>query len=404
MGIGSCEVLIARQPIMTPGLEVVGWELLYRQAPTTTASEGIRATARIVVDGLMELGRDLRGEGEVYLNVPHELFEQRTLLDVPTEGIVLEVLEDVTDVAGMRPVLEQHRAAGFRLALDDLVPDDPRLELAELVDVCKVDLQAPPLSEALALTRSLAGAGHTVLAEKVETAAERDRSVAAGATLLQGYLLARPSQLRGFRPTALASAELELLRVVREPELDIGRVEGLIRRDVGLADRFLRLVRLHVGWREVDSIRHGLVLLGHRALTRWVTLLALSAATAGAPGEVLTMAGIRAAYCEGLERLRPAARPLDAFSLGMFSVLGDAGVVPDALLSQLPVSAAVAAGLRGDDCPYRTLLSIPLAAERADFDGVLRAGQQLGLTYRQLTDVQVDALRWGQELVVEATG
>ena len=92
MGTGSCEVLIARQPLMTPGLEVVGWEPLYRQAPTTTASEGIRATARIVVDGLMELGRDLRGEGEVYLNVPQELLEQRTLLDVPTEGIVLEVL------------------------------------------------------------------------------------------------------------------------------------------------------------------------------------------------------------------------------------------------------------------------------------------------------------------------
>ena len=386
MGMGIGEVLIARQPIMTPDIEVVGWELLYREAPGN-ASEGIRATAHILVDGLMELGRDLRGVGEVYLNVPQELLEEGTLLDVPAEGTVLEVLEDVTDPARLRPVLEQHRAAGFQLALDDLVPGDPRLELADLVDVCKVDLQAAHPSQALALIRSLARDGHTVLAEKVETALERDRAVAAGATLLQGYLLARPSQLRGFRPTALASAELELLRAVRERELDLARVEALIRRDVGLADRFLRLVRLHVGWREVDSIRHGLVLLGQRALTRWVTLLALSATTSGAPGEVLTMAGIRAAYCEGLERLSPGGRPLDAFSLGMFSVLGDAGTVPEALLCQLPVSPAVAEALRGGDGRYRSLLSIPMAAERADWDAMLRAGRQLDLSWSQLTDV-----------------
>lgn len=403
MGRGSCEVLIARQPVMTPALEVVGYELLYRQAPTTP-SDGVRATARIVADGLLELGRDLRDEGEVYLNVPQELLEEGTLLDMPSDGIVLEVLEDVTEAARLRPVLEQHRSAGFRLALDDLVPRDPRLALAALVDVCKVDLRAAPGSQVRRLIRDLAGAGHTVLAEKVETAAERDQAVAAGATLLQGYLLARPSQLRGFRPTALAGAELDLLQAVREPELDLDRVEGVIRRDVGLADRFLRLVRLHAGWREVDSVRHGLVLIGQRALTRWVTLLALSSTTAGAPDEVLTMAGIRAAYCEGLERLRTGGSPLDAFSLGMFSVLGDDGVVPEALLSQLPVRPAVATALRGADGPYRTLLAIPLAAERADFDGVVHAGRQLGLTSRQLTEVQVEALRWGQEFTLRSAG
>lgn len=400
MVIGIGEVLVARQPIMTPGLEVVGCELLYRQPPTT-AREGIRATARIVVDGLLELGRDLRGEGDVYLNVPQELLEDRALLDLPTTGLVLEVLEDVTDPVRLQPVLEQHREAGFRLALDDLVPGDPRLALAGLVDVCKVDLRGGPPAAVLALIASLARAGHTVLAEKVETADERDRVVAAGATLLQGYLLARPSQLRGFRPTALPSAELDLLRAVQERELDLARVETLIRRDVGLADRFLRLVRLHAGWREVESIRHGLVLLGHRLLARWITLLALSSTTEGAPAELLTMAGIRASYCEGLERLRPGGSPLEAFSLGMFSVLGDDGVVARALVEQLPVSPAVADALAGVDGPYRTLLTIPLAAERTDWAAMVTAGDQLGLTWRQLTDVQVEALRSGQAL---ATG
>ncbi len=399
MVLGVGEILIARQPIMTPRLEVVGWELLYRQPPTTVR-DGVRATARIVVDGLLELARDLRGQGDVYLNVPRGLLEDGILLDLPTTGIVLEVLEDVIDAGRLRPVLEHHRAAGFRLALDDLVPEDARLELVDLVDVCKVDLRAGTPSQVRTLIRSLANDGHTVLAEKVETAAECDRVVAAGARLLQGYLLARPSQLRGFRPTAVSRTALDLLRATREWELDLDRVEDLIRRDIGLADRFLRLVRLHAGWREVASIRHGLVLLGHRHLRRWVTLFALSSATTGAPAELLTMAGVRASYCEGLERLRPGGSPLEAFSLGMFSVLGDDGVLSEELVAQLPVSPEVGEALRGGQGPYRTLLTIPMAAERADGAAMLQAGEQLGLLWRQLTDMQVAALRTGQELAM----
>lgn len=391
---GSREVLIARQPIMTPDLESVAWELLYREAPTSVRA-GDRATAQIVVDGLVELGGNPHTSGEVYLNVPHGLLEDGTLLDHPSEGLVLEVLESVTDPERLRPALEEHRAAGFRLALDDLVPHDPRLVLAGFVDVCKVDLRAGPPSEVLALIHSLARNDHTVLAEKVETAAERDRVVAAGASLLQGYLLARPSQLRGFRPTTVANAEFELLRAVREPEYDLASIEDMIRRDVGLADRFLRRVHLHAGWRDVESIRHGLVLLGHRNLARWATLVALGSAAEGAPGELLTMAGIRASFCEGLERLRPGGSPLDGFSLGVFSVLGDDGIVANELAEQLPVIPAVAEALAGGHGRYRSLLTVPLAAERGDWRTMMAAGNELGLTHRQLADAQIAALRWG---------
>ncbi len=255
------------------------------------------------------------GFGEVYINVPSGLLEDGTLLDLPAAGLMLEVLEDVTDPDRFRPVLQRHRAAGFR-------------------------------------------------------------------------------------PTVGGSTEMELLRAVRGEELDLSRVETLIRNDVRMADRFLRLVRLHAGWRQVESIRHGLVLLGHRSLRRWLTLVALSSASQGAPTELLTMAGIRASYCEGLERLRPGGASLEAFGLGMFSVLGDEGILTEALAAQLPVGPAVAAALAGRQGVYRSQLSIALAAERADWETMVRAGEELGLGCQQLTQVHVEALRSGQEMAL----
>ncbi|WP_052668414.1 hypothetical protein [Nitriliruptor alkaliphilus] len=58
------EILIARQPIMTPDLGTVGWELL----------------------------------------------------DLPPEGLVLEVLEDVTDPERLRPVLERRSCGQARIS------------------------------------------------------------------------------------------------------------------------------------------------------------------------------------------------------------------------------------------------------------------------------------------------
>lgn len=394
------EVLVARQPLVDANLEVVGYELLYRdelgQAPDIGGG-GVRATARVIIDGLLGLGGTVIGPGEdAYINVPADLLISDMLIDLPPSGLVLELIDDAEDTDELRDTIKRHREAGFRIALDDLAPGDPRRSLVDLVDFVKVDVQRSG-DQALPLIRQLAEQGHTVVAEKVEDPLEFDRVIVAGAKLVQGFFFTRPRAVRSMRPTSLGAGHLELLDAIARDEVDFDEVERLIRSDMTLTDRFLRLVDIAAGWRSVESVRHGLVLLGQRAVHRWVTLLVMSAATENAPSELLTVASVRARYCEVLAELRGEHR-LEAFSVGMFSVLGEDGVLNEETLASLPLTPEGRDALQGTPGPLRDLVDLQLAAEAGDWDELVALGRRLGIEPRQLAAAHVEALSWSTAL------
>lgn len=396
------EVLVSRQPIVGADLEVLGYELLYRdEAGVAPLGEyaGIRATATVLIDGLLALGREVCTDGTLaFVNVPVSLLHADTLIDLPPDGLVFELLESLDDDERTRVAIERHRAAGFRFALDDVVPDDPRLGLVHLVDAVKVEVLPDRLPEVLALIRGLVADGHDVIAEKVETPDVFDAVVAAGAQAVQGYFFTRPRAVRAMRPLGLSPTHLQLLRALALTEVDLDEVEELIRSDLTLSDRFLRLVDSAAGWRGAESIHHALVLLGERRVHRWVSLLVMSSITNDAPAELLTTASVRARYCEDLQQRRGAEAGLEAFALGMFSVLGAEAVVEPHVLRELPLPPDVRRALEGGAGPYRDLLDLCLAAEQADWATLVGIGRRLGLTPGDLAAAHLEALRWAHQL------
>jgi c-di-GMP phosphodiesterase len=339
---------------------------------------------------------------DAFINVPESMLRAGTLLDVPTRGVVLELLEDAEDSEELRAAIAAHRRAGFRIALDDTVPDDPRLSLLDVVDLVKVDVQAATPARALRFIRELSHRGMPIVAEKVEDPQEFDRVVGAGAELVQGFFFTRPRAVRALRPLGLTPSHLGLLRAVALDEVDFGHIESLIRSDLTLTDRFLRLVDVAGGWREVESIRHGLVMLGTRRVHRWIRLLVLSSIASDRSPELMTTASVRARYCEELEVRRGGSRQLEAFALGMFSVLGSDAVVPETVLDDVPLTPDVRAALLGEPGSLRDLIDVALAAEQADWDRLVTTGRGLGLDPRELAVAHVEALRWSKEMTAAA--
>ncbi len=400
------EVLVARQPIVDRNLEVVGYELLYRDtsglAPVGEGA-GVRATATVLVDGLLALGREICTDGDdAFVNVPGSMLLAGTLLDLPRGGLVLELLETIEDTPDIRAAIERHLEAGFRLALDDVVPDDPRLDLIDLVHLVKVDVLAIGVPGAVAFIRELTDRGVAVVAEKVETPEVFDAVVAAGAQLVQGFFFTQPRAVRAVRPLGLGANHLQLLQLLSKDDVDLADVESLIRSDLTLTDRFLRLVSIVGGWHEIHSVHHGLLMLGHRRVQRWVNLLVMSAITSNAPAELLTTASVRARYCEELQALRTDIGGLDAFALGMFSVLGAGGVVPDQVLVELPLGEEIRVALAGGPGVYRDLIMMCLAAEQADWEALVSIARGLGIDPRSLAQAHVEALRWATQMSAAA--
>jgi diguanylate cyclase (GGDEF)-like protein len=147
---------------------------------------------------------------------------------LPASALVLEVTETalVTDANAVAERLAELRALGVRLALDDFGTGYSSLSYLRQfdVDVLKIDRSFVDLldgsPEDAAIVHGLIQLGRTlrleIVAEGVETAAQRDRLRAEHCDLAQGYLFARPLEA--------ADAELLILGRTTPPPLpqDVG--------------------------------------------------------------------------------------------------------------------------------------------------------------------------------------
>lgn len=118
--------------------------------------------------------------------------------------IVFEVTETARahDEDHLRAILDYYREAGFQVALDDIGAGFSGLNLLQLLkpDFMKIDMalirdiDSDPYKQII--VQHLIGIAHDsgamVVAEGIETEAERAWVTDAGADLLQGYLLGRP--------------------------------------------------------------------------------------------------------------------------------------------------------------------------------------------------------------------
>ncbi|WP_301548056.1 bifunctional diguanylate cyclase/phosphodiesterase [Micromonospora sp. C95] len=180
-------------------------------------SEQLGAFTRYVLDKALAVAADWAREG---LNVPISVnLSARSLLDprlpveiaealrrhqVPADRLVLEITETVvmSDLEVIDQVLTTLRSMGVQLAVDDFGTGFSSLAfLARVtVDELKVDrsfvLQMADSPEAAAIVRSTVGLAHQlglrVVAEGVETAAQRSALAELGCTAAQGYHFFKP--------------------------------------------------------------------------------------------------------------------------------------------------------------------------------------------------------------------
>ena len=124
------------------------------------------------------------------------------------QQVILELTErELVDPRGMRS-LEQLRASGFRIAMDDFGTGESSLAVLQTLsfDRIKIDREfvrtidstttsRPILDTVIRLGRDL---GVPLIAEGIETQAQWDYLVARGVQSVQGYLIARPMRIDDF--------------------------------------------------------------------------------------------------------------------------------------------------------------------------------------------------------------
>ncbi|HEY4241315.1 MAG TPA: EAL domain-containing protein [Kofleriaceae bacterium] len=217
---------MAFQPIVLwPQRKTFAYEALVRTDAEELKRPDLMIAAAERLDRVHELGRTVRSHVAraapslpddvlIFVNVhgleltDPQLFDPRAELASIADRVVLEITErtGVDPDAGPANVAKL-RALGYRIAVDDLGAGYAALgALATLEpEVVKLDMSLVRDIQARATKRRVVGAiatlcrelGSLVVAEGVETVAERDVLADLGIELFQGYLFAKPARQPG---------------------------------------------------------------------------------------------------------------------------------------------------------------------------------------------------------------
>jgi EAL domain-containing protein (putative c-di-GMP-specific phosphodiesterase class I)/ActR/RegA family two-component response regulator len=215
---------IAFQPIVRASDRTVfGYEALLRSDEPSLPSPGhiIEAAGRL--GQLARLGRMVRtcaanpafmdrDSPNLFVNLhPQDLLDP-DLLDRDSslasfaDKVVLEITERASlgEIENVRVTVARLRELGFRIAVDDLgagyagltsfallEPEIVKLDMTLVRDIDQSPVKQKLVRSMTALCRDM---GMLIVAEGVETVAERDTLLDIGCDLLQGYLIARPGR------------------------------------------------------------------------------------------------------------------------------------------------------------------------------------------------------------------
>ncbi len=193
------DLFLGRQPILDRRQHLVAYELLYRAGRESQArvTDDAVATAEVMRRAFKRIGiNTVLGECAGFVNVDAEMLYSHRIDALPTDRVVLELLETIAVDEQIVSRCRELKQRGFRLALDDFCSCADRYEpLLEIADIVKIDVPQLDPQALAALVRRLKLYPGRLLAEKVETMERARECLALGFDLFQGFVFARPSLL-----------------------------------------------------------------------------------------------------------------------------------------------------------------------------------------------------------------
>jgi EAL and modified HD-GYP domain-containing signal transduction protein len=389
-------VLLSRQPIFQGDMSLLGYELLFRDGdfPTASISDGAQATAQVMANSLMEIGMDeLVGRHPAFINIERKMLLADVCESVPSDRVVLELLETVVPDERVLKRLANLRSKGYRIALDDFVCAPEFSPLLELADFVKLDLTIsdwPTIEKAAETMRKYP---LKLIAEKVETREQFEKAKSVGLDHFQGYFFCRPENIPGRRLPVNRLAAIRLLVQLNNSEIRLEDLEQSIGQNVSLSYKLLRYINSAMCGldRPVESIRHATVLVGLERMRLWASLIVFSGFD-DTPRDVIVTGALRARMCEQLAVARGFPKPERFFLVGLFSVL-DAILNRsfDQLLPTLSLAPDIADALVAHKDRLGAVLAGVEAYECRDWG---RAEARIGLDLDQIRTAYQDALAW----------
>jgi EAL and modified HD-GYP domain-containing signal transduction protein len=393
---------MARQPILDADEQTAGYEFLYRAAAESFANiTDVDTASRTVLEQILLLGcRELSGGNRLFINCSGEVLAREYINVFPPQAIVVEILESVEPTPAVIAACEQLKRSGFMIALDDFVPGPNTLPLLPFADIIKVDFRTTDERTRAQIVERYCQKV-LPLAEKVETRTEYKSAVNGGFKLFQGYYFCEPVLLVN---RELSPSKLNYLRLMEQTsrgEIDLRKMEEVIKSDPALCYRLLRFLNSYAFCLRttITSIRHALTLLGEHQVRRWIAVACVSVAADNSSQCLLSTALMRARFGEALAP-KTGCRSYDLFLLGLFSMMDTIlGIPLEQLLTKVKVPPETEAALLGKPNRLRDILDLIIAYDRANWDKTRTLCAKIHVDQADLADDYIRALQWVDQIL-----
>jgi len=361
---------VARQPIVDRAGRMVAYELLFRNGhrPVADVDDGFACTAHVVERAVGALGVDSVLAGlDGYLNCTADFLHSGTPQILMGGRFVLEVLESCELDGALKNRCNALRAAGFRVALDDVAALTPGINaFLPAVDIVKLEWPAIDASTGPAIVRALKRAGKAVVAEKVDDREQWQSAIDWGCDMVQGFYFSRPQIMETRRLVPDLGQLMDLLDLL----IDDADDHRIIRALSGMAVLVAQLLRLancsgnaNPKRTAIASLHHALAAIGTTRLFQWCSLLLYnhSDPETVCRDPLIALATQRASLMLRLAMFghpHKTAFAQTAYLTGMLSLLHVIyGREQEEFADELPIGAAMKAALTGRRGALGELLS-----------------------------------------------
>lgn len=393
------DAYVARQAIFDRRLNVIGYELLYRDSHENRArfDDVTQASAQTMLNAFVEIGLDnLVGNVPVFVNMSADFLLGNYPIPLPPDRTVIEVLENVPITPALIDSLRDLRARGFRIALDDFVLTEETRPLLSVAQIVKVNVLDVPRDQIAAQFAELKPFGVTLLAEKISTHDEHVFLRNLGFYYFQGYFLEMPQITRASRMPHDRAKLLRLLAKLYDQRLDLRSIEGLVAAEIGLGVRLLKLANSSATARgvQIGSLQQAMSRLGVQQVAALIVLI-LASGFDDKPLELTRHVLIRARMCELLAR-EATIPPDEMFTAGLLSLLDAVLDRPlTEIIDQLPLSTLVREALAGGASRPARIVDTARHQNR----GALASLAGTGFSAQSVFMAWYEGVRWADDII-----
>ena len=397
---------IGRQPIFDKKMSVFGYELLYRGSEIDNFFDDNTdpdiATSHTVMNSFLGVGIDkLTGGKYAFINFTEKLINDGIATLFPNDFLVVELLENILPTPAIIESCVRLREAGYKIALDDFIISPEYFPLIKISNFIKIDFLSTPIEQIKFFVKMVKKEKIKIklLAEKIETKTQFKEAHDLGFSYFQGYFFAKPTIVvhKDVAPSKLVC--LDLLRFIMEEDFDFRQVANIIRKEVTLYYKLLRLINSSYfsPLSYIHSAQHALAILGMQEARKWLTLvIMMRLKTDDKPGELISLSLVRARFFELLSvELKRAHESQAFYLLGLFSFMD---VITDVEMSELVkrinIDKDIAHALVNKSGFYGMLLELAAGFELGKWKDVESIAKKLHLNAENLSKIYVNSLTW----------